>query len=120
MARELQLRGSEHRVKLRSPWAVALLSIVTFSIYQLVWWYHINRELRDLGRARGSDLGEDPTSSLLALFPGALVVVPLVVSYWRGTKRTQAAARIAGHEPLNGWLAPLCQARLRQLPPLDY
>ena len=90
---------------MRSPWAVALLPIVTLGIYQFVWWYRINRELRDLGRARGSDLGEDPTNSLLALFPGALVVVPLVVSYWRGTTRTQAAARIAGREPLNGWLA---------------
>jgi hypothetical protein len=31
--------------------------------------------------------------------------VPALVSYWRGTKRMQAAARVAGQEPLNGWIA---------------
>jgi len=89
VAHELQLRGTEHRVKLRSPWAAALLPIVTLGVYHLVWWYRINRELRDFGRARGYDLGQSPTKSLLALFPGALILVPPLVSYWRGTKRTQ-------------------------------
>jgi len=31
--------------------------------------------------------------------------VPALVTYWRGTKRVQGAARVAGMEPLNGWLA---------------
>lgn len=105
MAYDLQIRESEHRVRLRSPWAAALLPIVTLGIYHLVWWYRVNRELRDFGRARGYDLGQNPTSSLLAVFPGGLVVVPALVSYWRGTKRMQAAARVAGQEPLNGWIA---------------
>jgi hypothetical protein len=105
VAQELQLRGSPERVKLRSPWAAALLPIVTLGIYHLVWWYRVNRELRDFGRARGYDLGQSPTSSLLALFPGGLIIVPPLVSYWRGTKRAQGAARIAGREPPNGWIA---------------
>jgi hypothetical protein len=105
VAYELQIRGSEHRVKMRSPWAAALLPIVTLGIYHLVWWYRINRELRDLGHARGYDLGQNPTNSLLALFPGGIVIVPPLVSYWKGTERVQAAARIAGREPLNGWIA---------------
>ena len=67
----------------------------------------MNTELADYGRARGYDLGQNPTLSLLAVFPGGLVIVPALVSYWRGTKRMQAAARIAGQEPPNGWIAIL-------------
>ena len=105
MAHELQIRGSQDHVKVRSPWAAALLPIVTIGIYHLVWWYRINCELRDYGRAKGYDLGQNPTNSLLALFPGGIVVVPALVSYWRGTKRVQGAARLGGKEPVNGWVA---------------
>jgi hypothetical protein len=105
MAYDLQIRDSDHQVKHRSPWAAALLPIVTLGIYHLVWWYRVNRELRDFGRARGYDLGQNPTTSLLAVFPGGLIIVPALVSYWRGTKRMQAAARVGGQEPLNGWIA---------------
>ena len=105
MAHELQIRNSEERVKIRSPWAVALLPIITLGIYHLVWWYRINRELRDFGRAKGYDLGQNPTNSLLALFPGGLIIVPALITYWRGTKRVQGAARVGGKEPVNGWIA---------------
>ena len=105
MAYELQLKSSQERVKVRSPWAAALLPIVTLGIYHLVWWYRINRELRDYGRAKGYDLGQSPTNSLLALFPGSLIIVPPLISYWRGTKRIQGAARLGGSEPPNGWIA---------------
>jgi len=104
MAQVVQIRDSPAQVKLRSPWAAALLPIVTLGVYHLVWWYRVNRELRDFGRARGYDLGQSPSSSLLALFPGALIVVPALVSYWRGTQRVQGAARVAGREPVNGWI----------------
>src|SRR4051812_3015880 len=105
MAQQVQIRDSQAEVKLRSPWAVALLPLITFGIYHLVWWYRINREMRDFGRASGYDLGQNPTNSLLALFPGALIVVPPFVSYWRGTERVQGAARVAQREPVNGWIA---------------
>lgn len=105
MATELELPENNAGVKIRSPWAAALLPFVTFGIYHLVWWYRINRELRDYGLARGYDLGQNPTASLLALFPGGLIVVPALISYWRGTKRVQGAARVAGVEAVNGWIA---------------
>jgi uncharacterized protein DUF4234 len=106
MAQELALRDGGTPVKIRSPWAVALLPIITLGVYHLVWWYRVNRELRDFGRAKGYDLGQNPTASILALFPGAIVVIPALVTYWRGTKRVQGAARIAGREPqVNGWIA---------------
>ena len=105
MAQELQIQNSTARVKLRSPWAAALLPIITFGIYHLVWWYRINRELRDYGKAKGYDLGQSPASSVLALFPGGIIIVPALMTYWRGTKRVQGAGRVAGQEPISGWLA---------------
>ena len=105
MAYEMKIRGTQDEVKIRSPWAVALLPIITLGIYHLVWWYRINRELRDYGMAKGYDLGQNPTNSVLALFPGGLIVVPALITYWRGTKRVMGASRLAGNEPLSGWIA---------------
>jgi hypothetical protein len=107
MAYEMQLRQSQDRVKIRSPWAAALLPLITLGIYHLVWWYRINRELRDYGKAKGYDLGQNPTNSVLALFPGGLIIVPALITYWRGTKRVMGASRLTEQEPLNGWIAIL-------------
>ena len=104
MAYEMKIRGTEQEVKVRNPWAVALLPLITFGIYHLVWWYRINKELKAYGEAKGYDLGQNPTNSLLALFPGALIVVPALITYYRGTKRVQGASKIAGREPVNGWI----------------
>jgi len=105
MAYEMKLRGTEHEVKVRNPWAVALLPIITLGIYHLVWWYKINKELKAYGEAKGYDLGQNPTNSLLALFPGGIILVPMLVSYYRGTKRVQGASKISGREPVSGWIS---------------
>lgn len=104
MAQELEIRNTSERVKLRSPWGAALLPIITLGVYHLVWWYRINRELRDFGRAKGYDLGQNPMASLLAAFPGGLIIVPALITYWRGGKRVQGAARLAGKEPISGFI----------------
>jgi hypothetical protein len=91
--------------KLRNPIVVVILTIVTFGIYQLFWWYYANRELADYGRARATkDLGDNPLMSLLALFPGALIVVPAIWTTVTTFKRVQAAQRLNGESPVNGWL----------------
>lgn len=105
MAYEMKIRGSEHEVKVRSPWAAALLPFITLGIYHLVWWYKINKELKVYGEAKGFDLGQNPTNSLLALFPGGIIIVPALITYWHGTKRVQGASKVAGREPVNGWIA---------------
>ncbi|MFL5873246.1 MAG: DUF4234 domain-containing protein [Solirubrobacterales bacterium] len=105
MAYEMKIRGTEHEVKVRNPWAVALLPIITLGIYHLVWWYKINKELKAYGEAKGFDLGQNPTNSVLALFPGGIIVIPALVSYWRGTKRVMGAAKVTGQEPVSGWIS---------------
>jgi hypothetical protein len=105
MAYEMQIRGTQSEVKVRSPWAAALLPIITLGIYHIVWWYKINKELKEFGESKGHDLGQNPTNSVLALVPGFLIIVPPLVSYWNGTKRVMGAARLAGKEPVNGWIS---------------
>jgi len=107
MAYEMKIRGTQDEVKVRSLWAVALLPIITLGIYHLVWWYKINKELKAYGEAKGFDLGQNPTNSLLALFPGGLIIVPALITYWNGTKRVQGAAKVSGKEPVNGWIVLL-------------
>ena len=107
MAYEMKIRGTENEVKVRSPWAVALLPFITFGIYHLVWWYKVNKELKAYGEAKGYDLGQNPTNSLLAMFPGGIIIIPALITYWRGTKRVMGAAKLGGKEPVNGWIAIL-------------
>jgi hypothetical protein len=96
-ASEVPIKGSSATAKVREPIRVALLDVVTLGIYGFVWYYRIHRELADLGRARGtSELGDSPGKSLLALVPGFLLVVPLIVSFWNAPQRVQAAQRLAG------------------------
>ena len=103
MAEEVQIASGSQPAKVRSPVVTALLSLVPF--YSLFWWYYINRELRDLGQAKGADLGQNPTNSVLALFPGGIVVIPAIMTLINGGKRIQQAQQMHGHNPLNGWLA---------------
>ena len=91
--------------KIRNPILVVVFTVITLGIYQVFWWYYANRELADYGRARGTnELGDNPTKSTLALFPGALIVVPAIWTMVTTFKRVQAAQRLTGQTPINGWL----------------
>jgi hypothetical protein len=107
MAEVIPIPGAGSTAKVRNVVAVAILSIVTLGIYLLFWWYYINREMADYGRALGTDeLGDSPAKSTLALFPGALIVVPAVWTTVTTFKRVQASQRLSGQSPaqINGWL----------------
>ena len=105
MAQELPIEGAGTTAKVRNPVAVAVLVVVTLAIYLVFWWYFINRELADYGRARGTkELGDSPGKSTLALFPGALLIVPAIWTTVTTFRRVQAAQRLTGKEPINGWL----------------
>ncbi len=105
MAQEVQISGAGTTAKIRSPFAPALLPFITLLIYLFFWWYYINRELRDLGKAKGStELGDSPAKSVLAITLGAIIIVPSIWSHVTTFKRIQAAQKLAGIEPLNGWI----------------
>lgn len=106
MAAEVQIAATGSTAKTRDPLGVALLTLVTLGVYFFVWYYKVNREMSELGRARGTaELGDNPGNSLLAVTLGALIIVPAIVSVYNTFVRTQAAARLTGVEPLNGWIA---------------
>jgi hypothetical protein len=98
MADEIAIANSGALAKLRNPLGVVGLSLITLGIYYIFWWYFINREMRDLGRARGTDLGQNPGNSVLAITLGALIIVPAIVSMWRTTDRIQRSQEVAGVE----------------------
>src|SRR5919201_3133236 len=89
-AETVVIPGSTARAKLRRPWGVFALSIVTFGLYHFYWYYQANRELKDYG------VGTKPVLSLLAQFPGALLIVPPFVSWWRFFGRLREAQGRAG------------------------
>jgi hypothetical protein len=103
MAEEVAIAGTDSRAKLRNPLGVVGLSFITLGVYYVFWWYFINREMRDFGRARGTDLGQNPGNSVLALTLGALVIVPAIVTLWRTCDRIQRTQETAGVErPASG------------------
>ena len=100
-AAEVPIKGGDEKVKLRNPVNSALLDVVTVGIYGIFWYYYANKELAALGRARGrqAELGDNPTNSLLALFPGIIVLVPAISSFYNAGERVEAAQRGAGLQP---------------------
>ena len=105
MAQEVQIAGTGATAKIRHILAPALLPFVTLGIYLICWWYFVNRELRDYGRAHGThELGDNPTLSTLALFPGGILIVPAIWTTVTTFQRIQAAQRMASKPALNGWL----------------
>ncbi|MDQ3889175.1 MAG: DUF4234 domain-containing protein [Actinomycetota bacterium] len=103
MAERVRVRGVA--VKIRNPWLAFLWAILTFGIYYLVWYYKVNRELRDFGRASGTDLGESPFVSLLAITIGWLVIVPPFISMFATFGRVRQAQAAAGvEERVEPWL----------------
>ena len=105
MAQQIQIAGAGTTAKVRSPVAVAIFAVITLGIYLVFWWYFINREMADYGRALGTnELGDSPGKSTLALFPGALLIVPAIWTTVTTFKRVQAAQRLSNQTSINGWL----------------
>ena len=104
---EINAYGAE--VKERDVGLVVLFFFLTlgFFIYPQVWYYRINRELRDYGRVYKDEKLADsnPWLSVLATTLGALLIVPAIVSWWKCTGRIRRAQGIAQETSLiNGWL----------------
>jgi hypothetical protein len=89
VAEQIQVRGTD--VKIRNPFLVFLWSLVTFGIYYVVWYYKVNRELRD-----AAGVNVSPVVAVLAITVGWIVIVPPFVSWYRTFVRIVDAQRAAG------------------------
>lgn len=83
-------------VKRRRALGVTALHLVP--LYGLVWIRRFNTELRDTGRALGSeDLARtNPTATTLAVLPGVLLLIPAWVAYYRTARRVRTMQRLVG------------------------
>lgn len=101
MAELVNAQGAQ--VKVRDPLAPTLLPLVTFGIYSIVWYYKVNKELKDYGRAVGDrELADsNPVNSVLAITLGAVVLIPAIISFINFIGRLQAAERHAGREQIS-------------------
>lgn len=94
MAEPVQIKGSSYEGKLRNPLGVVALSIVTLGIYYFFWYYKANKEMAELGQAHGTDeCGTSPGTSLAALIPGFVLIVPPYYSLYKACKRLNASER---------------------------
>ena len=110
MAEEVLISDSQNRAKIRNSVGVWALSLVTLGVYSWFWWYFINREMRDLGRARNVfGLGDNPGLSCAAWTVGAWVLyVPFVWTIVTTSMRIGRSQRVAcGQQTFNGWIAGL-------------
>jgi hypothetical protein len=79
--------------KTRNPWGVWLLSVITFGIYGLYWYYTINNELRNYDRG----IKVEPVLSLLAIiFAAPTIYITFIVTLARTGGRIGTAQYIAG------------------------
>jgi Domain of unknown function (DUF4234) len=97
MAEEIAIRGSNEVGKIRGFVPAFLLAIVTFGIYGIVYYYKVNKELAELGKARGTEeLGTAPGTSVLAVTLGAFIIIPAFISYYNTWKRLETARKMFG------------------------
>jgi drug/metabolite transporter (DMT)-like permease len=76
--------------KRRNPWGVFGLSIVTLGVYYLVWYYKVNNELNNYG------IENNPTTALLAVALGWIILVPPFVSLYMTAERIRRAQELSG------------------------
>lgn len=76
MAETITIEGRSYLK--RNPLGVLGLTIITFGIYGLYWFYKVNEEI--LGYT--GDQTISPSRSLLAVVPGFLLIVPPFIAYY--------------------------------------
>ncbi|MDT0347258.1 DUF4234 domain-containing protein [Streptomyces litchfieldiae] len=79
----------------RGPGATWGLGLITLGIYFLVWWAKIQRELNQFDPR----IRVNPAASVLAIFPGAYLLIPPFMTAYNTGKRIAAAQRAAGLPP---------------------
>src|SRR3954468_17711578 len=106
MAEEVQISGSNAIGKIRNPLGVVGLTIITLGVYFFIWYYKVNKEMAEMGRARGTDeLGTSPAPSLMAvLFGWILLFIPPLVSEYKTCDRLNKAEAQVGIQGMEAGL----------------
>jgi hypothetical protein len=110
MAQEVEF-GRRGEAKIRSFWVGFGLTVVTFGIYGLCWYYFVNNELKDVGLDKDDqNLGQsNPVMSVTALILGAFTiwVAPLlsVYNYGQRIKRAQRLTKIPKQDQIDPTIA---------------
>src|SRR4051794_25328883 len=101
-----ELAAAQSPLRIRNPWLVFGLTLITLGVYWFAWYFLINRELRDFGRSHGDErlAKSKPQESLAAVTLGALILVPMVVSMVNTIRRMRRAEELKGVKPANGWI----------------
>jgi len=106
MAERVEIEGSSYQGKIRNPLGVVALGIVTLGIYYFFWYFKVNKEMAELGRAKGTEeCGTSPGTSLVAILFGWILIVPPFISLYRSCSRLNASERVVGNP--EGIEAPL-------------
>ena len=97
MAEAVQIRDTSAIGKIRNPLGVLGLMLVTLGIYGVVWYFKINKEMAEIGKAKGtSECGTSPGTSVLAVTLGAFILVPAFVSSYKTWVRLHNSERVTG------------------------
>jgi drug/metabolite transporter (DMT)-like permease len=97
MAEPIEIQGTHTQAKIRNPLGVIALGFVTVGIYVIFWYYFVNKEMAEFGKARNSDeLGDSPGTSVLAVTLGALLIVPAFMSLYNTWNRLNSGERLTG------------------------
>ena len=76
MAETVTIEGQSYLK--RNPLGVIGLAVITLGIYGLYWYYKVNEEIQRYTR----DDTISPSRSLLAVIPGAILIVPPFIAYY--------------------------------------
>ena len=95
MAEQIEIKGSAYQGKIRNPLGVVGLGIVTLGIYYFVWYFKVNKEMAELGQAKGTEECGARSDHLAdwRCSPAGLIIVPPFVSTYKACKRLNASER---------------------------
>jgi hypothetical protein len=97
MAIPVNIEGAGTQGKIRNPLGVIGLTFITLGIYGIFWYYFVNKEMAEVGRARNTrELGDSPGTSVLAVTLGAFVIVPAFISLYNTWKRLNGGEQLTG------------------------
>ena len=94
MAQTVTVEGKQYLR--RHPLGVLGLSIITIGIYFFVWYYKINKELREAE----NDPTISPVRSLMAMIFGWILIVPPFLAMYNTAKHVQALEQRLGSQPI--------------------